>query len=318
MPEQPPADRESDAAARATLSRVPAWLPFVVALTCATLAGFALAEKIKIDQWIVALLVIGVLVWFLPSLDTLKLPGGTEVKLRAIETAVRKTEAAKVEATAQAEHAEGAVEAVRRLEQEIRALRAQFPSSRTSGSFPRPGEMHLLDRPKGRPTEIDVERPIFRRPAEEPNRDELIREYEDVRADMPPGSARTQRMTEVMTRMIDFARDDQSADVDALLRDASKSGARRLYAYALIHARPDRRFIDPLIDALASGREEKPFGQYWALRALNVIGDGGPQGKPTTAQANRLEVWLRDAGIAASTDRGYEARRCIRMAQEST
>jgi hypothetical protein len=48
-----------------------------------------------------------------------------------------------------------------------------------------------------------------------------------------------------------------------ILLGSNKRG-QRLFGYAYLYIRPDPKMLIPLIESV-TGREDKPFGQYWAF-----------------------------------------------------
>jgi hypothetical protein len=98
----------------------------------------------------------------------------------------------------------------------------------------------------------------------------LIKKYNDIRDTQPAGSARTLAMTAVIQEMIKLAPQNQDFDWWTSL-NSSNRGAR-LAAYALLYARPKLEAVDALVHTIIHV-EDKPFGQYWALLALEKATD---------------------------------------------
>jgi hypothetical protein len=92
----------------------------------------------------------------------------------------------------------------------------------------------------------------------------LAEKYNDIRLTMPSGNARTKRMTDVVSEMISALRSRD--DFDAVAWLGSDDRGMRLAAYASLYDRPSPGSSIALVDAII--KEDKPFGQYWALRAL--------------------------------------------------
>lgn len=92
--------------------------------------------------------------------------------------------------------------------------------------------------------------------------DELAREYEQVRGAMAPGAERTQRMTEVVSRMTVLALAAQ-----AELPRLTESGRQgdRLAAITILKLRFQARYIDWLADRVA---QDPPFIGFHAASAL--------------------------------------------------
>jgi hypothetical protein len=68
----------------------------------------------------------------------------------------------------------------------------------------------------------------------------------------------------------------------------SDDRGERLAAYAYLHQQPTCDAAVPLVETMTE-REDKPFGEYWALKALRqVLGRCGPDPRRT------VEPTLRD------------------------
>jgi hypothetical protein len=139
--------------------------------------------------------------------------------------------------------------------------------------------------------------------------DALAEEYNATRASMPPGTARTSKMTSIVSHMISVLSGVGTDLFDVSEHLSSSDRGQRLAAYAYLYANPDARRTQEVVDALVN--EDKPFGQYWALRALRkqLLTD------PTALDLNsrrRLEQ-LAEA-FAPTTDRAYELREALKEA----
>jgi len=75
-------------------------------------------------------------------------------------------------------------------------------------------------------------------------------------------------MTDVVTEMVALAASLGDFDVRSAL--ASAESGWRLAAYAFLYARPDSNWLKELVATLTQ-REDKPFGQYWALQAVAAL-----------------------------------------------
>jgi hypothetical protein len=93
---------------------------------------------------------------------------------------------------------------------------------------------------------------------------DLAREYDEVRATMDSGEARTQRMSDIAGQML--AEAPTAIRVVDLL-EASGSAGRRLAAIAALRAFPQEDQLDWLADRLHPDRE-KPFVGYEAAAAI--------------------------------------------------
>jgi hypothetical protein len=98
----------------------------------------------------------------------------------------------------------------------------------------------------------------------------LIKKYNDIRDTQPAGSARTLAMTAVIQEMIKLAPQKQDFDWWTSLKSSDRGV--RLAAYALLYACPRLEAVDALVHTIIYV-EDKPFGQYWALLALEKATD---------------------------------------------
>jgi hypothetical protein len=90
-------------------------------------------------------------------------------------------------------------------------------------------------------------------------------DYNRLRLTMPSGAPRTAAMEAVVKRMISLFEDERDLDVGASLTSSNRG--LRLAAYAYLYSNPEPAWTAELVSSLVD-REDKPFGQYWALRAL--------------------------------------------------
>jgi hypothetical protein len=94
----------------------------------------------------------------------------------------------------------------------------------------------------------------------------LAEDYNNIRLTMKSGSLRTSAMGDVVRKMQGvLASDADDFDVQASLRSAN--GGLRLAAYAHLAQTAEPQWTTELVMSLID-IEDKPFGQYWALRGL--------------------------------------------------
>jgi hypothetical protein len=95
-------------------------------------------------------------------------------------------------------------------------------------------------------------------------------EYDRCRSTMVAGSNRSARMEEIFSDMRSAVKSIQvpGSRVERALFDPNDRGIR-LAAYAYLIEHPDADLVTPLINEAAN--EDKPFGQYCALRAVNRL-----------------------------------------------
>lgn len=135
---------------------------------------------------------------------------------------------------------------------------------------------------------------------------ELAGEYEELRRNLPPSAQRTERMTGVVARMLALANGVSSNAVDVLPFLGAGGRGQRLVAYAFLYAHPRPALTPRLVQATVE--EDKPFGQYWALRALRRQVSLDREHLDLNSR-RRLEQLLDQVGGA--TDRGYELKQIL-------
>jgi hypothetical protein len=137
----------------------------------------------------------------------------------------------------------------------------------------------------------------------------LAQEYDTVRHTQDSGSARTSTMTSIITKMIALLNNVEadSFDVSSYLR--SPDEGMRLAGYAYLYANPDPRRAQ---EVSATLMQEKPFGQYWALRTLRRLVVADPSSLDLNTRRS-LEGLL--GSLAPNTDRAYEIRQVLDAAE---
>jgi hypothetical protein len=140
----------------------------------------------------------------------------------------------------------------------------------------------------------------------------LADEYNKIRLTMPSGAARTTAMTRVVTKMVAALRQVQRFDVARHL-DSSDRGLR-LAGYAYLYDNPDPHLVPALVDSMMD-KEDKPFGQYWALRALRHQAEADPSALDASTR-RRLE---RDfmPRLPSRSDRAMELAAILREGRRS-
>jgi hypothetical protein len=140
----------------------------------------------------------------------------------------------------------------------------------------------------------------------------LAQEYNHIRETQRPGDARTAAMTSVVRRMIEAASSVQEFDVDAALQEANRG--LRLFAYAYLYARPDPRWLSPLV-ASVTIKEDKPFGQYWGLQAIGRV---QANAAPNVLREAKDKLLAFGAKVPPGTDRDYEIKSVVRQIDQVT
>jgi hypothetical protein len=117
---------------------------------------------------------------------------------------------------------------------------------------------------------------------------ELAAEYNEVRYTMPSGGARTRRMETIVEAMIDRFQVFGQPNVEALVK--SQDRGLRLAAIAAGYAWPSGEQVPALVDAAVT--PDKPFNEYWALKALAKSVDTDPRSL-SSEDRQRLQYRLR-------------------------
>lgn len=124
----------------------------------------------------------------------------------------------------------------------------------------------------------------------------LADRYNTLRWTMPSGRERTGRMTEVVLQMQEILHNADDFDVAAHLTHDDRGVRLAAYAYLRTHTVPD--LMPTLINAAAT--EEKPFGQYSALRAARHQHDTGVP----LSDDDRNTLRTMRTRVGATVDRG--------------
>lgn len=98
-------------------------------------------------------------------------------------------------------------------------------------------------------------------------RDFAVR-YNELRETMPPGDDRTRAMADIVRDLMNLLRDAPDFDVAKYLSSSDRGLRLAPYAYLQVHEAPQYR--PELVRAACD--EDKPFGQYVALKALEYQG----------------------------------------------
>jgi hypothetical protein len=241
---------------------------------------------LEIDTVAVALLALAALPWLGDILESVNLPGGGGWKYRSLERQVVQVQHAASEAKQAAakafDHAENVADDVAQERDDAAgtfALNAQAVDPKAIADAP-------VDDSTDDASRIELAA--------------LIARYNEVRATQRSGFPRTAAMTGIVREMIRLTGRLTTFQWEESLKSADRG--TRLAAYAYVYSRPTCSAASPLIHSLME-IEDKPFGQYWALKALRlVIADCDD------ATARSVEPILRDfaARLGPATDRGRE------------
>ncbi|MEV6105117.1 DUF948 domain-containing protein [Streptomyces sp. NPDC051940] len=136
--------------------------------------------------------------------------------------------------------------------------------------------------------------------------DQLAHEYNRIRWEMPSGEERTRAMTRIADQMkSELVR---RPDFDFRTHFADPDRGRRLAAFAYLCLHPHPESVPRLAEAATA--EDKPFGQYWALKALGQQLRHDPSALDP-ASADRLQGFLRT--MPYRTDRAARIRHILRQ-----
>jgi len=230
---------------------------------------------LSIDATVLGLIVVGVLPWLGPIIKSVRLPGGLELELHELK---QKTDEAK-----------GAAESARQRAEFALTQPTALPESDHQALHDQRDEAHWQEQAG-----------------------KLVEEYNTLRRDVPSGWDRTSKMASVVKRMIQLAHDNAKWNVLKHLEHSERGW--RLMAYAWLYARSELRFLSPLTENAYRLRDDnKPFGQYWSILAIErVLSTRGNQPVPDDV-INTLRSFL--AWVEPGTDRHYELRRVVESAK---
>lgn len=135
---------------------------------------------------------------------------------------------------------------------------------------------------------------------------DLASQYNTLRGTMASGDRRTEQMTQTVQEMRVLLKGAEGFDLAGYLASDDRGMRLAAYAYLMEHPAPQSR--QQLIDAAI--REDKPFGQYWALRAIR-------QQLTATVDPLRNEDLAKLTGLAqrlgAGTDRAREIQAILEL-----
>jgi hypothetical protein len=98
---------------------------------------------------------------------------------------------------------------------------------------------------------------------------ELARVYEEMRRDMGPGTARTLKMTSIVTQARALAKQAGYGSIEVSELFAGDSEGARIVSLAIVQALPDLNFFDLVLQSISSSRSA--FEQYQALQAMEHL-----------------------------------------------
>jgi hypothetical protein len=232
--------------------------------------------KLKIDTAAVALLFLAALPWLGEILESIDVPGIGGFRFRD------RLEKVEERATRLEEN----VDEVGELGEDALGAYAQSETEAENARSEDGAEAPMTPQPQAR-SALDIK--------------DLAARYNDIRKTMRPGFERSSAMTRVVQAMEQLAGTLDAFDWRSELTSSDRG--MRLAAYAYLHARPEPDAARALIDALLNV-EDKPFGQYWALNALQRIAEIDTARAVLVASVPKLERYKQRIG--PNTDRARE------------
>jgi hypothetical protein len=260
------------------------WVPILVSVGALIIAlAHASAPDLKIDEVTLGLIAIAVVPWLGHVVESLELPGGAKVKYRQLAERIDATDARVAKIDVKADQASTAAES----------------ASRQAATATVTAVSSVVRAPAAADTSAELAT--------------LIQEYETIRKDMKPGGERTEKMTNIVGRLIALAPHLTSFDTRKGLFSLR---GERLAAYAYLYALPDGKLLEELVQSVSEPDPNhspffraRPFEQYWGILAIRKV-----LGSPGTAAAsedirNELDALLHR--LEPTTDRYIELSRII-------
>jgi hypothetical protein len=136
----------------------------------------------------------------------------------------------------------------------------------------------------------------------------LSEQYNTTRHQMQSGSARTAKMTSIISNMISDLKGVDPSLFDVAGHLNSDDEGQRLAAYAYLYANPDTSYTQKVAETIT---KDKPFAQYWALRTLRRQVQVDPEALDLNTR--RYLEGLSET-LGSGTDRAYELRQLLREA----
>jgi hypothetical protein len=226
--------------------------------------------------------------WLSYLLSEITLPGGGGIKFRELTQEVQRL---------RGDVAGGVDSAQRTIDAKIAAIEAEILAIKSAGTKP----MKSTNDATSQDAKSQIET--------------LAQEYEQIRTSMQSGPERTAQMTRIIGQMIAMIQKSAGLDLSDYLTDDRRG--RRLAGYAYQYVRPDPEQLTTLaLNIVEDNRRppekaDKPFGQYWALRALRKVYEEARNFDNDLDRNTfrRLQGYLQS--ISASSDRAYELRRIL-------
>jgi hypothetical protein len=129
----------------------------------------------------------------------------------------------------------------------------------------------------------------------------LAKRYENTRKNLPSGRERSFEMTDIVGEMMAKMEYSDVPDIIQWLKEEQRG--LRLAAYAYLYTKPDNTKLIQLVESVLRS-DNKPFEQYWDLRALRKIKESN--GHLDLNSQRRLRELSRK--LLPGSDRAYELR----------
>ena len=224
-------------------------------ITVAALAGVIVHlanPNMQVDSIVVALLVIAIIPWLGLIFKSVEIPGLFKGEFQELQ---RKVDS----------HSEKIDKNSNKIDRNSEKINAVETTINNEDEDSR-GTMQKAS------NAVPAHPPVAIVPGQDPKQllEALIKKYNHIRDTQPAGSARALDMTAVIQEMIKLAPQNQDFDWRTSLKSSDRGV--RLAAYALLHEYPRLEAVDALVHTIIYV-EDKPFGQYWALLALEKATD---------------------------------------------
>lgn len=275
----------------------------------------------QIDQIALLLLVFAALPWLNAIFTGVELPGGWKFAFRElrekvnettedVEQAKRAADQAKRELQEAIDEAKksiaGAIDGVKKARAEAEAAKRDALQAKGGAESARKIATYASTLEPALPDEARVQQVDS-----SPTVDQLAAEYNRIRKEMPSGDRRTAKMTRVVRDLMDLA--PQQLDLPTARSFLFESnGGKRLAAYVYFYVKRDPNSLDALVQSVTS-IEDKPFGQYWGIRAIGRVIEEAQrqQAEISTAVRERLRQYL--TRLRPGWDRHYELTKILEM-----
>jgi F0F1-type ATP synthase membrane subunit b/b' len=274
----------------------------------------------QIDQIALLLLVFAALPWLSAIFTGVELPGGWKFAFRELREKVNETTADVEQAKRDADQAKrelqqaideaqksiaAALDGVNKARVVAEAAKQDALQAKGGAESARKIATYASTLEPALPDEARVQRV-----GSSPSLDELAAKYNRIRDEMAPGDRRTAEMTRVIRDMMGLVPQLDISIARSLLVELDRG--KRLAGYVYFYVKPDPDSLDKLIESV-TGIEDKPFGQYWGIRAIGRVIEEAQrqQVEISTDVRERLRQYL--TSLQPGWDRHYELTKVLEM-----